>query len=282
MWGSKDMCVRYCIVVAFCFVIALQLGCRLGIPDQVWNSESAHAVAAREADEPQPAEKNPADNDESDDNTPAPHPDDRVAETEADKLPRGYRPYIEWTMNEAATDSLVRLGPAALPRLEIELGSGDVEQRRRAAAAIARIGPDAAQSADTLELLVSTLADEDQDVLVRKYCLRALGQIGPAIWPQEPFAYRPATTLATTPLSNRVPIPVDESGVEIFDESLLSPGGVQSSRIDYEDGESARFKAYQATLRDYERRREAAQQAVDLLATMAGLDAGDSISLAQE
>ncbi len=270
------MCVRSRCIVLICCTLVLQWGCSNGIPDRVWNSESAFDVAARAAAEA--AEKNADSNadEKSDDgierdgNTPAPHPDDRVADTTADELPRAYRPYIDWTLNEAATNSLVRLGPAALPQLDMELASGDVDQRRRAAAAIARIGPDVATSADTLELLVSTLADENQDLLVRKFCLRALGQIGPAIWPREPIAYQPVTALAMIPSANRAPIPVNASGEEIFDESLRSPDGMQTSRIDYSDGDSARFKAHQAALRDYRRRRDAAQQAVDLLSEIGG------------
>lgn len=76
---------------------------------------------------------------------------------------------------DAAVDALARIGAPSLPPLCTALSSPDPEIRKRAATALARIGPDAAPAVPDL---IAALQDDNQDV--RKQVIRALGQIGPA------------------------------------------------------------------------------------------------------
>ncbi len=84
------------------------------------------------------------------------------------------RPYQEWNVHETATDSLARIGEAAVPALI--RGLGDAEPKRRAEAAwlLGHIGPGAKPA---VPALVAALEDPSPEV--QKSAARALGQIGP-------------------------------------------------------------------------------------------------------
>jgi HEAT repeat protein len=92
--------------------------------------------------------------------------------------PRGVEPiraYTEWNLEETVSDSLGRIGAAAVPSLVALLRDPDPLRRRRAAVILARIGPPAAEAVPSLVQALS-----DSDLAVRKSAARALGQIGPA------------------------------------------------------------------------------------------------------
>lgn len=80
------------------------------------------------------------------------------------------------TYEDAFTCELLlsRLGAKAVPELERRLKEGTTDQRRRAALAVAAIGPPAA---DLTPALIQALADPDQDL--RTYAVYALHQVGP-------------------------------------------------------------------------------------------------------
>lgn len=80
----------------------------------------------------------------------------------------------EWGVRQTATDSLARIGPAAIPALIDALKDPNAEVRDRAAQALARMGPPARQA---VPQLIAAL--QDPDWKVRRSAARALGQIGP-------------------------------------------------------------------------------------------------------
>jgi HEAT repeat protein len=77
-------------------------------------------------------------------------------------------------MREVTIDALGRIGAAAVPALVEVLADPNPVVRRRAAQALARIGPDAR---DAVPDLIVALQDRNEEV--RKSAARALGQIGP-------------------------------------------------------------------------------------------------------
>jgi hypothetical protein len=81
----------------------------------------------------------------------------------------------EWTESETAVDTLGRIGPSALPALVELLHGQDEGLQIGAARAIALMGP---KAKDAVPDLVAALADPSSRV--RKYVLRALGQMGDA------------------------------------------------------------------------------------------------------
>ena len=83
-------------------------------------------------------------------------------------------PHEKWTMSEAATYALVRIGAPAVEQLRQELIHDDVPRRLRAIDILARIGPDAKAAVPDLVKMLQA-----NDIRVRKYAARALGQIGP-------------------------------------------------------------------------------------------------------
>jgi hypothetical protein len=87
---------------------------------------------------------------------------------------RPLEPYPSWSMEDTAADSLGRIGAPAVPELIRRLDSPDPELRRRAAAVLGRIGPDAALAVPQLIRLL-----EDPHAPVRHTAARTLGQIGP-------------------------------------------------------------------------------------------------------
>ena len=90
------------------------------------------------------------------------------------RIPEGWPAYRAWTMREVTIDALGRIGAAAVPALVEVLADPNPVVRRRAAQALARIGPDAR---DAVPDLIVTLQDRNEEV--RKSAARALGQIGP-------------------------------------------------------------------------------------------------------
>ena len=81
----------------------------------------------------------------------------------------------EWDVSEIVTDSLGRIGSAAVQPVLDKLGDADPKVRVQAARILAKIGPDASAAVEDLTAL---LKDDDENV--RKAAARALGQIGPA------------------------------------------------------------------------------------------------------
>ncbi len=82
-----------------------------------------------------------------------------------------------WTMEQTALDSLVRIGQPAVPALVKLLDRPEAKIRGEAAAALARIGPEARSAVAKLVALV----ENDPDPAVRRFAVRALGQIGPRL-----------------------------------------------------------------------------------------------------
>jgi hypothetical protein len=83
-------------------------------------------------------------------------------------------PWEELPVQEVAKKSLGRIGAPAVPYLIQGLQSPDVQQRRKAAEVLARIGPAAAAATEPLS---RALSDPDEEV--RRNAAIALGQIGP-------------------------------------------------------------------------------------------------------
>ena len=84
------------------------------------------------------------------------------------------RPYQEWDVHQTASDSLGRIGVAAVPALIETLSDPNPKLRAEAAYLIGRIGPDASSAVDALVTALS-----DPETSVQKSAARALGQIGP-------------------------------------------------------------------------------------------------------
>ena len=80
----------------------------------------------------------------------------------------------KWTVSEAATYALVRIGQPAVAQLRQELKAADAKRKLRAIDILARIGPDAK---DAVPDLITMLQSGNERV--KKYAARALGQIGP-------------------------------------------------------------------------------------------------------
>ncbi|HTU24605.1 MAG TPA: HEAT repeat domain-containing protein [Pirellulales bacterium] len=85
-------------------------------------------------------------------------------------------PFVEWTMQQTALDSLTRIGQPAVPALVGLLDDSNTHVRTEAVIALSRIGPEAQSALPRLIALV----ESDPDAEVRKNAVRAIGQIGPA------------------------------------------------------------------------------------------------------
>jgi HEAT repeats/PBS lyase HEAT-like repeat len=99
----------------------------------------------------------------------------KPAHTPPVPTPEERKPYLAWSLERTAIDSLGRIGEPAVPAITRLLRSPDRTVRERAAQSLARIGP-AAEAA--VPDLLAALDDPDEDV--RRSVIRALGQIGPA------------------------------------------------------------------------------------------------------
>ena len=99
----------------------------------------------------------------------------RAQNRQTQAIPDGLSRFRDWSMKETVVDSLGRIGEPAVTELIKALRDPNVEIRRQAVTALARIGPEAAAAVPEL---VNRL--DDVDLQVRKGAIRALGQIGPA------------------------------------------------------------------------------------------------------
>jgi len=91
------------------------------------------------------------------------------------------RTAADWSIPETAADSLKRIGAPAVPPLIDMLRDPDPAMRTKAAQILAGIGPDAVGA---VSMLQTTSHDSDADV--RRWSIRALGQIGEAAAPAVP------------------------------------------------------------------------------------------------
>ena len=89
--------------------------------------------------------------------------------------PPPLKPFEQWTEQDAATDALGRIGPAAVPALVETLKSPDPAARLKGIEVLGRMGPGAAPAVPDLIRLL-----DDPDPEVRKAAARTLGRIGPA------------------------------------------------------------------------------------------------------
>ena len=89
--------------------------------------------------------------------------------------PGPLKPFEQWTQQDAATDALGRIGPAAVPALIEALRSSDPAVREKALEVLARMGPEAEAAVPELIRLL-----DDPNPTVRKMTARTLGRIGPA------------------------------------------------------------------------------------------------------
>ena len=89
--------------------------------------------------------------------------------------PGPLKPFEQWTEQDAATDALGRIGPAAVPALVEALRGGDSAVREKALEVLGRMGSDAEPAVPDLIWLL-----DDPDPAVRKAAARTLGRIGPA------------------------------------------------------------------------------------------------------
>jgi hypothetical protein len=89
--------------------------------------------------------------------------------------PGPLKPFEQWTEQDAATDALGRIGPAAIPALVESLRGADPVVREKALDVLARMGPDAQAAVPELIRLL-----DDPNPEVRKMAARTLGRIGPA------------------------------------------------------------------------------------------------------
>ena len=78
------------------------------------------------------------------------------------------------TIEETTVDALARIGTPSVPALVAMLCDPDVELRKSAARALAKMGSEATPAVPDL---IAALSDQDPEV--RKFATRALGEIGP-------------------------------------------------------------------------------------------------------
>ncbi len=88
--------------------------------------------------------------------------------------PRPLKPFEQWTEQDAASDALGRIGPAAVPSLIETLRSPDPAVRLKGVEVLGRMGSAAESSVPDLIRLL-----DDADPEVRKAAARTLGRIGP-------------------------------------------------------------------------------------------------------
>jgi hypothetical protein len=202
-------------------------------------------------------------------------PDDKVAVAAPTVELTVERPYASWSLPQTAADSLAKLGPAAVPVLTPQLRSRDLAQRRQAAEILARVGPDAARSEDlnAVTAIVARVEDHSEDIVVRKGCARALGQIAPALTAvraPSPPALRPALE----PLPALTP-------AQLADPIMVRAREREQARRDYE-AERAKREAqrYAARVQDFRLRQRLAQRAATALLSLASQGAGEPLAAA--
>jgi HEAT repeat protein len=88
--------------------------------------------------------------------------------------PRPLKPFEQWTEQDAASDALGRIGPAAIPSLIETLKSPDAAVRLKGVEVLGRMGSAAEPAVPDLVRLL-----DDADPEVRKAAARTLGRIGP-------------------------------------------------------------------------------------------------------
>jgi HEAT repeat protein len=108
--------------------------------------------------------------------------------------PRPLMPFEQWTEQDAASDALGRIGPAAVPSLIETLKSPDPAVRLKAIEVLGRMGSAAEPAVPDLIRLL-----EDTDPEVRKAAARTLGRIGPNAEAAVPALMR--TLFESTPKS---------------------------------------------------------------------------------
>jgi len=241
--------IRDVTLSALAAVGALSLGgCVERIPDSVMNSPPAKRPDAQGSPKQEAPRQTP--------------PRDRVAAgaaTEADAAIRltSYRA-AQSSLAEVAARSLAQMGSASVSQLVEQLVAADARQRVFAAEVLARIGPDAVAAT---EPLVERLEDDGEQEEVRLACAKALGQIGPALWPVEPQPYLPAPELEPLP---------SLSDDELADPTIAAIHQRQvARRIDYDQRNERRQQQHDADLAEYRRRTALAQRVVDALSKLA-------------
>jgi hypothetical protein len=186
------------------------------------------------------------------------------------------RPYETWTLPQTAANSLANLGPAAVPVLVSQLRSPNVVARRQAAEILARVGPDAVRGNDLgmMSEVVARVEDPSEDLLVRKACARAVGQIGPAL----AAARAPAPPVLRHVLEPLPPL----SPAQLADPIAVAAREREQSRRDYEQQRAQREEQrYAARLRDFELRQQLAERAASALMTIAEQGAGQELASAK-
>jgi hypothetical protein len=186
------------------------------------------------------------------------------------------RPYESWTLPQTAANSLANLGPAALPVVVPQLQSSSISQRRQAAEIIARLGPDAARPEDLTPILavVARVEDEREDMLVRKGCARALGQIGPALTSARAPS-PPADRPAFEPLPSLTP-------AQLADPITVAARQREEARRQFDAQRAEReSQRYVARLNDYRQRQQLAQRAAVALMRLAEQGAGETLAVTQ-
>ena len=157
-----------------------------------------------------------------------------------------------------ANDALARLGQPSLPILVTMLRSADAGERERAALTLARMGPAAA---DAAEALVERLEDPQEEPAVKLASARAIGQIGRALWPEEPQLQLEPPSLEPLPeLSEEFR---DDADVVALHQRRVA------RRVEYDERNENRRRYYDEQMEEYRRRSAIAQRAVDALAALA-------------
>src|SRR5262245_8653920 len=107
--------------------------------------------------------------------------------------PGPLKPFEQWTEQDAATDALGRIGPAAVPALVETLRSPAPAAREKALEVLARMGSDAEPAVPDLIRLL-----DDPDPNVRKSAARTLGRIGPTAQAAVPALMRSLLETSST------------------------------------------------------------------------------------
>jgi len=283
-WGA--FCGSSIVMAA---ALCVALGCEK-IPEEVLNSPPAKY----RADEPPPP-----------DDSPPEQPQDRVAQ-DGDQRPlrmAAYRPPSDAPLEQAAATALSRLGRPSVPVLVEQLHSDEPARRKWAAEMLARIGPDAV---DAVEPLVERLEDPAEQADVKAACARAIGHIGPALWPAPPQPPREAPSLQPLPQpGDESPADTDAAKTDAAktDAAKTDAAGTEAAgteaagteagateagdpelaeirrrrrtrRVEYDENARQRQQRYYQQQQEYERRRALAQRAVDALARLALENAG--------
>lgn len=186
------------------------------------------------------------------------------------------RPYVSWTLPQTAADSLAKLGPAAVPVLTPQLHSRDLAQRRQAAEILARVGPDAARANDmnAVTAIVARVEDVSEDLVVRKGCARALGQIAPAL-----TTVRPPSPPVVRPVLEPLPA---LTAAQHADPLLVRAREREQARREFEAALADReAQRYAARVQDFRLRQQLAQRAAAALLSLAAQGAGEPLAAAE-